>query len=462
MKSSITSSPAPRAIKASHSSGQPNGAQGTGTHAGEKEPLSAYGPQIAQTALLSVGLSTRDLKGTRMSTLEYAEVVSIIFTKATNQAIMLGTEPRHVLSTSLLRTSLLHDKRFRQVPMSEATPGDIILESTGYQASGYAGIVVDHGRIVSMGRAGIVQDNSSLLEIQSTRQSMALFRYVGVQRRPTYPLANAGYNDNEPRLPKGQPGGGQWTSGSLGIARGTRQSVYDSRKKARHCAGDGIVDDEDSEPGFREEKDKERAVDNFHEPTQLEQEQRDNDAQAERKAKQIIEDRAAEAKGQTPARKPPSIFERIRQAFGLSPEEQQKKDNAPEPSQQKPTERSNVNADRKSGGRGSANENTKNASVKGSSLHSDKPGNLPDQLRDMYPDTNLKFTKPGTRGQDVKVVGGTHPSEYPDSNWEPGVDHGDFKPDTRGGTKAFNRDKQTKWVEPTQKLPYDPNTGKLK
>jgi hypothetical protein len=114
------------------------------------------------------------------------------------------------------------------------------------------------------------------------------------------------------------------------------------------------------------------------------------------------------------------------------------------------------------GGKGSANENTKNAASRGTSRHSDKPGNLPDQLRDKYPDTNLEFTKPGVKGQDVKVVGGKHPSEYPDSDWSPGADHGDFKPDTPGGTKTFNHDQKNKWTEPTQKVPYDPSTGKLK
>jgi len=115
-----------------------------------------------------------------------------------------------------------------------------------------------------------------------------------------------------------------------------------------------------------------------------------------------------------------------------------------------------------SGGKGSANENTKNAASRGTSRHSDKSGNLPDQLRDKYPDTNLEFTKPGVKGQDVKVVGGKHPSEYPDSDWSPGADHADFKPDTPGGTKTFNHDQKNKWTEPTQKVPYDPTTGKLK
>jgi len=52
----------------------------------------------------------------------YALAVSLLFTRATNQRIMLGTEPNHVLSTSLLYNSLLHDSRFMQVPMAMPRP----------------------------------------------------------------------------------------------------------------------------------------------------------------------------------------------------------------------------------------------------------------------------------------------------------------------------------------------------
>jgi len=63
--------------------------------------------------------------------------------------------------------------------MSEAAPGDIIIGSGWQQgADGYAGIVVDHGRIVSNGSDG-VQNNSSLAEIQRSHPEMVLFRYVG-------------------------------------------------------------------------------------------------------------------------------------------------------------------------------------------------------------------------------------------------------------------------------------------
>ncbi len=111
--------------------------------------------------------------------------------------------------------------------------------------------------------------------------------------------------------------------------------------------------------------------------------------------------------------------------------------------------------------KGSNNPTTQAAATKGSTLHSDKPGNLPDQLREKYPDTDFDFTKPGQKGQDVKVVGGTHPSEYPESAWDAGKNHGDFKPDSPGGRKTFKQDQKNKWPEPTQMLPYNSKTGGL-
>lgn len=112
--------------------------------------------------------------------------------------------------------------------------------------------------------------------------------------------------------------------------------------------------------------------------------------------------------------------------------------------------------------RGSANPKTKAAAMRGTSLHSDKPGNLPEQLRQKFPDTQFQFTKPGQPGQDVQVTGGTHPSDYQGSDWPPGVDFGDLKPDTDSGVKTFNSDQANKWNSPTQMLPYGPVTGRLK
>ncbi|HEX4085790.1 MAG TPA: hypothetical protein VHY22_12830 [Chthoniobacteraceae bacterium] len=165
----------------------------------------------------NIGISTKKPYGPPAISSEYALAVSLIFTKATNQCIILGTEPRHVLSTSILWNSLLHDSRFKQVSLSQALPGDIIIQSGWHQATGFTGVVVDHGRIVSNSSRG-VQNNSSLAEIQRAYPAMAVFRYIGVQRFANCYLAN-GYNPDEARIPAGQPGGGQWTTGSVGEFR---------------------------------------------------------------------------------------------------------------------------------------------------------------------------------------------------------------------------------------------------
>lgn len=114
------------------------------------------------------------------------------------------------------------------------------------------------------------------------------------------------------------------------------------------------------------------------------------------------------------------------------------------------------------GARGGANPIVLAAARPGSTLHSDRPGNLPDQLRQRYPETQFAFKKPGEPGQDVQVVGGNHPSGYPGSTWPQGVDYGDFKPGTIGGQKTFDSDQLNKWPDPTFMLPYDPPTGLLR
>lgn len=111
--------------------------------------------------------------------------------------------------------------------------------------------------------------------------------------------------------------------------------------------------------------------------------------------------------------------------------------------------------------RGSANPATRRASARGSRLHADRPGNLPDQLRQRYPETEFKITNPGRPGQDVQFVGGKHPSEYPNSDWPQGIDHADFKPNSPGGKKTFASDQKKKWQEPTHMIPYDPSTGEI-
>ncbi|HEX4086082.1 MAG TPA: hypothetical protein VHY22_14300 [Chthoniobacteraceae bacterium] len=218
-----------------------NSAQGIDTGPTAKETPGAFGSAIAHAAIQSIGVSTRKLYGPPASSPEYALAVSLIFTKATNQSIMLGTPPGHVLSTSILWASLVHDKRFEQVPMNEAAPGDIVIGSGWQQgADGYAGIAVAHRRIVSNSSRG-VQDNSSVLETQRSHPGMIAFRYVGFwnyYRSKT--LANAGFNPAETRLPAGQPGGGQWTTGGAqlsGVGRRTAglRAVHDARQKSSNC-----------------------------------------------------------------------------------------------------------------------------------------------------------------------------------------------------------------------------------
>jgi len=95
MNDTVTNSPGLRPGKSPSPPGQTTGAGG-------KQPQSEYGPAIAQTALQSIGLSTRSIYGPFTGPPGYALAVSLIFTKATNQAIVLATEPRHVLSTPIL------------------------------------------------------------------------------------------------------------------------------------------------------------------------------------------------------------------------------------------------------------------------------------------------------------------------------------------------------------------------
>ena len=201
-----------RSAKPLRPSDPPTGVPWTRAEAAQRESIRLEGMKIAQTAVQNIGMSTKDPWGPPISHPQYALAVSLIFTKATNQTIVLGTPPKHVCSTSILWSSLAHDKRFKQVPMSEAAPGDIIIASHPSRADGYAGVVVDHGRIISNSSQG-VQDNSGVLEIQRSRPAMVAFRYVDFWNfYRSKPFANAGFNQAEARIPVGQPGGGQWTA----------------------------------------------------------------------------------------------------------------------------------------------------------------------------------------------------------------------------------------------------------
>jgi hypothetical protein len=119
----------PRSAKPLRPGVHPGFGQGVSATAREEELQRVEGMKIAQTAVQSIGMSTKDPWGPAISLPQHALAVSLIFTKATNQAIMLGTPPKHVLSTSILWASLVHDKRFEQVPMNETAPGDIIIGS---------------------------------------------------------------------------------------------------------------------------------------------------------------------------------------------------------------------------------------------------------------------------------------------------------------------------------------------
>jgi len=199
----------------SHGNKSNVGNDAVGGESASAAPLSAYGPAIAQSAVQGIGMSTKDPCGPGGTRPKYAKAVSILFSNATSQKIMVDKHPQDVASTTHLWMYLKHDNRFRQVPMSEAAPGDVIVEAHVRDANGYAGIVVDHGRVVANSNQG-VRINSSLADHQGSCPPMAAFRYMGVPGPLRPPLANAGFNEDEPRLPAGGPGGGQWTAGGGG------------------------------------------------------------------------------------------------------------------------------------------------------------------------------------------------------------------------------------------------------
>ena len=118
-------------------------------------------------------------------------------------------------------------------------------------------------------------------------------------------------------------------------------------------------------------------------------------------------------------------------------------------------------------GKGMNNTKTKEAADLGNKVHYDSKNGgtgeaLPTELQNRYPNTQFRFLRRGQKGADVEYVGGTHPSEYEGSTWAPGNKYGDFKPDTKSGTNKFNSEiKNNKLPENTQKLTYDPVSGKL-
>ena len=77
----------PSLDQAAPPSDPPAGAHWTRTEAGQRESIRLEGMKIAQTALQSIGMSTKEPWGPPISLPQYALAVSLIFTKATNQTI---------------------------------------------------------------------------------------------------------------------------------------------------------------------------------------------------------------------------------------------------------------------------------------------------------------------------------------------------------------------------------------
>jgi hypothetical protein len=65
---------------------------------------------------------------------------------------------------------------------------------------------------------------------------------------------------------------------------------------------------------------------------------------------------------------------------------------------------------------------------------------LPTELSQGYPNTQFRFTPRAVAGADVEYLGGTHPSQYPNSTWNSANDFADFKPRNASGFRTFNRE----------------------
>jgi len=89
----------------------------------------------------------------------------------------------------------------------------------------------------------------------------------------------------------------------------------------------------------------------------------------------------------------------------------------------------------------------------------------PSQLSAKYPNTDFRFTRKGHSGPDVEFIGRTHPSDYPNSDWPAGYNHGDFKPDgpnSSGFSKFKGQIEDGTFPPDTVHIPYDPSTNTLK
>jgi len=78
----------------------------------------------------------------------------------------------------------------------------------------------------------------------------------------------------------------------------------------------------------------------------------------------------------------------------------------------------------------------------------------PTQLQNKFRETTFEFAKRGQGGIDVKVIGGKHPSVYPESTWPSGMNQADFKPNTPTGNAM-------KVPANTFRISYEPDSGQL-
>jgi len=112
-------------------------------------------------------------------------------------------------------------------------------------------------------------------------------------------------------------------------------------------------------------------------------------------------------------------------------------------------------------GNNSANRTNMGNRVHYDELNGARGRELPTATVNDFPETDFRFARRGASGPDVEVVGGKHPSQYPNSSWDPANNFGDFKPNTFRGAKAFEREINKGKLPPnTEPLPYDPQTGR--
>jgi hypothetical protein len=85
--------------------------------------------------------------------------------------------------------------------------------------------------------------------------------------------------------------------------------------------------------------------------------------------------------------------------------------------------------------RGGYNPKTAAASAFGRKMHADRPGHLPDQFRQLHPESIFKFRPVG---QDIEWLGGKHPSGYPGSTLDMAIGRQLRRLQTRHGGRTSN------------------------